>query len=145
MPTCDAHSIWVLPVQMCQMDQGLLLETRGLLTGEADGDVTREGPHLKAVVLLRIANITSPPSYSPPFHTASQTLRSTLDTKGAVSLLCRKGDRQLSTLYILLDHRHLTSCFSGLHLYMMSEGGSERARGCVALTGARAPGAATLL
>lgn len=113
------------------------LETWGLLTGEADGDVTREGTRLRAAVLLRPANIISPPSYlwggwalastgwSLPafllFHTASQMLRYTLDIKVAILVLCRKGNRCLSTLYILLDHRHIISCFSGLHLYMMSE------------------------
>lgn len=39
------------------------LEIQGLLTGEADGDGTREDTCLKAAVLLRLANIISPPSY----------------------------------------------------------------------------------
>lgn len=42
--THDAHSICVLPVQICLVD----LETWCLLTVEADGDVTRKGTHLRA-------------------------------------------------------------------------------------------------
>lgn len=38
------------------------LELLDLLTGEADGVVTREGTCLRAAVLLRLTNIISPPS-----------------------------------------------------------------------------------
>lgn len=76
-------------------------------------------------MLLRLANIISPPSYLwddralggndmipwlvssslLQFHAASQVLHRTLDVKVAILLLCRKSNRYSYTLYILLDYR----------------------------------------
>lgn len=111
----------------------------GLLTGEADGEVTRKSICMRATLLLRLVNVISSPSclWSGQalddnamgawlvssslllFRTAGQMLGHALDIQ--VLLVCRKGNRYLSPLYILLDHRYVIYFPPGLHLYMMSE------------------------